>query len=202
MQYYDLRRYQLRNGYSKRMLPAKPVGASTFGAFNPLIGESAPFVVTLQVYATFAEAERAPDLDFDYTGYERTLLRSFAGMPDLKLPAKSANGHIFELRTYQSNSADTLQKKIDMFNTSEMAIFLRLGIAPVFFGEALTGSRLPHLTYMLCYDDLAARDRLWKAFGADPAWRKLRDTPGLTDPDLVSNITNTILRAALISDIS
>lgn len=201
MQYYDLRRYQLRNGTSKRIAPVRPAGAKVFGAFNPLIGEGAPFVLVVQACATFAEAEQTQDLDLDHVGYERTLLRSFAGMPDLKIPPKSAGGHIFEMRTYQSNNAATLQKKIDVFNTAEIAIFLRLGITPVFFGEALAGSKMPHLTYMLCYDDLAARDRLWKAFGADAQWQKLRTTPGLTDADLVSNITNTILRPADNSDI-
>jgi hypothetical protein len=47
---------------------------------------------------------------------------------------------------------------------------------------------------MLGYDNLAARDTLWKAFGADPEWQKLRSTPGLSDADIVSNISNTLLR--------
>ena len=43
--------------------------------------------------------------------------------------------------------------------------------------------------------------RLWKEFGSDPAWLKLRATPGLADSDIVSNISNIILRPAAISDI-
>jgi hypothetical protein len=207
MQYYDLRRYQLRNGYASRpsapgpARPVRPPSAKVFGAFNPIIGESAPFLLTLQALATFAEAEQAQGLDLDYVGCERTLLRSWAVMPDLKVPPPSPSGHIFELRSYRSNSAATLQKKLDMLVNGELAIFLRLGFTPVFFGEALLGDNLPHLSYMLCYDDLAARDRQWKAFAADPAWQKLRSTPGLTDADLVSNITNTVLRPTDISDI-
>jgi hypothetical protein len=201
MQYYDLRRYQLRNGVAKRMLPAKPTGTASFGAFAALIGDSAPFLMTLQAFDSFAEAESAPDLDFDYVGYERTLLRSCAALPAWKLPPLAASGHVFELRTYRSYNASTLRKKLDMFANGELAIFLRLGIAPVFLGEALAGGNLPHLTYLLCYDDLPARDRLWKAFGADPEWSKLRSTPGLTDADLVANISNAILRPTDISDI-
>ena len=213
MQYYDLRRYQLRNGYSSRLSPPappgppgppgppRPAGAKVFGAFNPIIGESAPYLLTVQPLATFAEAEQAAGMDLDYVGCERTLLRSWAVMPDLKVPPTSAAGHIFELRSYRSNSAATLQRKLDMFINGELAIFLRLGFTPVFFGEALVGDKLPYLTYMLCFDDLAARDRQWKAFAADPAWQKLRSTPGLTDAELVSNITNAILRPTDISDI-
>ena len=200
-QYYDLRVYQLRNGYSKRTLPQKPAGVGPIGVFNPVIGESTPFVITLQTYASFAEAERAPDLDFDYVRYERTILHAFSGIPVLVNPPKSDSGHIFELRTYESNNAATLQRKIEMFNASEIGIFRRLGMNPVFFGEALVGAKLPHLTYMLAYDALAARERVWKAFGADPEWQKLRVTPGLSDAEIVSNISSTILRPAAISDI-
>jgi hypothetical protein len=60
---------------------------------------------------------------------------------------------------------------------------------------------MPCLTYMLSYDDLAARDRLWKAFGSDPEWQKLRATPGLSDAEIVSNINNTILRPLPFSTI-
>ena len=110
-------------------------------------------------------------------------------------------GHIFELRTYESNNAATLQKKIDMFNNGEMQIFQRLGMNPVFFGEALVGSKLPHLTYMLAFDDLAARDRLWKAFGSDPEWQKLRATPGSPMPTSFRISATSILRPAAFSDI-
>jgi hypothetical protein len=72
---------------------------------------------------------------------------------------------------------------------------------PVFFAEAIVGSRMPHLTYMLTYNELAARERLWSAFGSDPDWQKLRAQPGLSDPEIVSNISNTILHPAAFSDI-
>jgi hypothetical protein len=200
-QYYELRQYQLRNGYSKRVLPAKPAGAGPMGVFTPVIAEGTPFVTVLTIHASLADIEGAPDLDFDYVRYDRTILRAFSGMPELKAPPAAKAPHIFEMRTYESDNAATLRKKIEMFNGGEMQIFQRLGMNPVFFGEALAGSKLPHLTYMLAYEDLAARDRLWKEFGADPAWLKLRATPGLSDADIVSNISNSILRPASISDI-
>ena len=200
-QYYDLRYYQLRSGFSKRMLPAKPAGAGPTGVFNSVIGDNTPYLIILQTYSSFAEAEHSPEPDLDYVRYERALLRAFAGMPELKNPPASDSGHIFELRTYESANAATLKTKIEMFHSGEIGIFQRLGMNPVFFGEALTGTKLPHLTYMLAYDDLAARDRVWKAFGADPEWQKLRTDPRFTNPEIVSNISNVILRPAAISDI-
>jgi hypothetical protein len=200
-EYYELRYYQLRNGYSKKMLPAKPSGAGSVGVFSPVIGESSPFVLMLMTYSSLAQAEHASDFEFDYIRYDRTLLRAFSGMPRLRKPPESKAGHIFELRTYESDNPSTLKKKIEMFNKAEMGIFQRLGMNPVFFGEALIGSKLPHLSYMLAFDDLAARDRLWKAFGADPEWLRLKVQPGLSDADIVSNISNVILRPAAISDI-
>jgi len=119
----------------------------------------------------------------------------------LKTPPKLQGKHVFELRTYESNDPFTLRRKIGMFNGGEMQIFQRLGMNPVFFGEALVGDRMPHLTYMLAFDDLAARERLWKAFGADAEWAKLRSQPGLGDPDIVSNISNSLLQASDFSDI-
>jgi hypothetical protein len=49
-----------------------------------------------------------------------------------------------------------------MFNEGgEIAIFRRTGLAPVFFGEALVGSKIPNLTYMLGFDDMEALEKGW-----------------------------------------
>ena len=63
----------------------------------------------------------------------------------------------------------------------------------IFFAETIVGQNMPSLTYMLGYDDLAARERMWKAFGKDPDWLKLREQPGLGDAEIVSNISNILL---------
>jgi hypothetical protein len=71
----------------------------------------------------------------------------------------------------------------------------------VFFGQTLVGRNLPNLSYLLAFDDLAARERLWRSFGADPEWQKLRAQPGLSDAEIVSSISNTILRPLPFSPI-
>ena len=87
------------------------------------------------------------------------------------------------------------------FEKGEIAVFRKVGMIPVFFAQGIVGTNLPKITYMLSYDDLEARDRVWKAFGSDPDWQKLRSQPGLSDAEIVSNISNAILRPAPFSQI-
>jgi len=69
------------------------------------------------------------------------------------------------------------------------------------FGETLIGANMPNLTYMLAYEDMATHDKQWSAFAADPEWKKLSTTPGYTDPEIVSNISNTYLRPTAYSQV-
>ena len=108
---------------------------------------------------------------------------------------------LFEVRMYESNNMGTLRKKVKMFNDGEIGAFQRAGGQPVFFGETFVGARQPNLTYMLSYEDLAGRDKVWKAFGADPEWQKLRTTPGLSDAEIVSNISNYLVSPLPFSQI-
>src|SRR5205823_13591588 len=145
---------------------------------------------------TGAEFINAPATDPSYVRVESSLMVAFAGMPELEAPAaaKGNQPRIFELRTYESHSKKANKKKIEMFNNGEIAIFRRTGLAPVFFGETLIGAKLPNLTYMLTFDNMAAHDKNWGAFASDPEWKKLSSTPGYTDPEIVTNISNVFLR--------
>ncbi len=88
-----------------------------------------------------------------------------------------------------------------MFDDGEIAIFRRTGLLPVFFGETIVGRNMPNLTYMVAFDDLAARENNWRTFANDPEWLKLRATPGLSDAEIVSNISNYLVRPTPFSDI-
>ena len=146
-----------------------------------------------------AEFINVPATDPAFVRIESSLLVAFEGLSKLVVPAKTPR--VFELRTYESHSKKANKKKIEMFNVGEIAIFRRNGLNPVFFGETLIGARLPNLTYMLVYDDMAAHDRSWGKFVADPDWKKLSKTPGYTDPEIVSHITNVFLQPAPCSQI-
>ena len=86
-----------------------------------------------------------------YVRVESSLMVAFETVPKLEVPAATAEKkpRLFELRTYESHSKKANKKKIEMFNRGEIAIFRRAGLAPVFFGETLVGSKMPNLTYML-----------------------------------------------------
>ena len=88
-----------------------------------------------------------------------------------------------------------------MFNDAEIAIFTRTGLAPVFFGDTLVGSRTPSLTYMLTFRDVAELNKNWSVFASDPAWKELSQLPGNTDPEIVSNISNLYLSPLSCSQI-
>jgi hypothetical protein len=200
----------------KFALPAaKRAGEGTSAVFANLIGPDGPYLLLVNSYPSLAAMEEiqskgSDDKEFMKAlqayyerpglGYERvkvSLLRAIDSMPKIDPPPieEGKAPRVFELRTYESNSSATLRRKVNMFEQGgELAIFRRVGIRPVFFGTAITGDNLPQLTYMVCYDDLAAREKAWKAFGADPEWLKLRSQPGLSDAEIVSNISNTILR--------
>jgi hypothetical protein len=200
---------------------ARRAGVGPVGVFSPVIGERSPFILSLATYPSFASldtihAKFAEDKEFEkgwdtyntiadpaYVRMESTLLRAFDGMPLLEVPPTEAKraARIFELRIYESLNERASRRKIQMFNDSEIGVFRRLGMTPVFFGETIAGRNLPSLTYMLAFDDLASRERLWRDFSADPQWQKLRAQPGLSDAEIVSNISNTILRPLPFSPI-
>ncbi|HTU45575.1 MAG TPA: NIPSNAP family protein [Bryobacteraceae bacterium] len=189
-------------------------GAKLAGAFANVIGPDGPYYVTLTQYSSLAAMQdiltklaadetyqrelqklsNGPGLPF--VRVESSLLRSFDIMPEPAVAADSEKraARVFELRTYESQTFVTLARKVAMFNSGEAQIFERLGMRPVFFGETIVGPRQPNLTYMLSFDSLAERDRLWSAFGSDPEWKKLSSRPELKDAEIVANISNVILR--------
>jgi hypothetical protein len=197
---------------------AQRSGASMVGMFNAVIAPQSPFFLILQVFPSFeaievarlklqadAEYQKAAEEYYKgaeppYVRVESSILRTFDAIPAVK-PPETGKSHIFELRTYESNTFSSLRKKIKMFGDGEAGIFQRLGMSPVFFGETIIGRNQPNLTYMLAFENLAAREQLWSKFGSDDEWKKLRATPGLSDAEIVSNISNAILRPAANSQI-
>ncbi len=135
---------------------------------------------------------------------ERSLLGAFAGWPKLTAP-KLVDGklpkRIFQLRTYESASQVAHARKMAMFNEAEIAIFVRNGLAPVFFADTLVGTRMPALTYMLTFADMAEANAHWAAFSADAEWKELSHKPGNTDAEIVSNISNLYLSPLAGSEI-
>jgi len=132
-----------------------------------------------------------------YSRYETFLLEAFDKLTSLVIPAEKKS--LFELRTYESANEDAGRRKIAMFNNEEIALFLKVGLMPVFFGKILAGQYMPALTYMVGFKDMADRDATWKKFGEHEEWNRMRVKTEYADS--VSNIYKTFLTPAAYSQI-
>ena len=140
-----------------------------------------------------------PKSDPAYTRFESSLMLAFDGMPKLEVPS-TKDTRVLQLRIYESHSVAKHYKKVEMFNEGgEIKVFRKTGLNPVFFGQALIGSKLPNLTYMLGFDDVEAMKAGWQTFLKDPGWIALKTDEQYKDT--VSNITNWILRPTAASEI-
>lgn len=198
---------------SKQLLPAlQKAGSSPVGLFTSNIGPNAPFFLMISSFNSLDEWEASKEKLEQVEGFsaasksfyeqsslpfercEVRLLKGFPGFPRIEVPpAPSKGSHLFELRTYESNTPLSLKKKIGMFEQGEIDIFRKTGVNPVMFGETIAGPSMPNLTYMTWYDSLAGREEAWKKFVSSPEWQKLRGMPGLSDGEVVSNISNLLL---------
>jgi NIPSNAP len=217
---------QRMNEYLKDVsIPAlNRAGAKPIGAFTVQFGVESPAIYLLlthrsiQDFATLSTRLRgdqefqkasAPHADLPasdpaYVRIDSQLMAAVPFMTKIEVPAGAAGNkpRLFELRTYESHSLKARRMKLEMFGPlGELAIFRRTGLTPVFFGENIVGDRLPSFTYMLVYDDMAAREKAWAAFIDDPEWKTLRARPGFTDAEIVSNISSIVLRPAAYSQI-
>ncbi len=227
-QYFEWREYRLHVGSKKNLvgnflrevgIPAmNRAGIGPVGVFSAMYGPNAPTLYVLLVHKSLdtvvnsasllmaddeyrkagADFVDAPLSEPAYVRMESSLMLAFKDMPKLRVPEKKRR--IFELRTYESHSIKANKKKIEMFNEGgEIAVFLKTGLEPVFFGETIIGPRMPNLTYMLVFEDLADRDKKWDVFRVAPEWKKLSGDPQYRDT--VSNITDIILRPEPYSQI-
>ncbi|HLK97523.1 MAG TPA: NIPSNAP family protein [Hymenobacter sp.] len=224
---YELRTYELRFGspqsnlenYLKdALIPAlNRQGVRTVGVFREM-GKSDPAKLYVLIphtsmesyvtaasrltgdsaYATASQAynqltpDRAP-----YARYSTSLLSAFDALPQLIVPAKE--GRIFEIRTYEGYSEDAVRRKIKMFNVDELPVFYKVKLNPVFFGHVIAGEHMPCLTYMLTFKNMEERDANWKAFSADPDWKRVSGAPEYANT--VSNIIRVFLEPAAYSQI-
>jgi hypothetical protein len=98
---------------------------------------------------------------------QSSLLRAFEGFPMLHVPAHGPR--IFQMRTYEAPSPAALERKIEMFHHGEFEVFKNAGCEAIFYSETIFGTRMPSLTYMLTFRDLAALTAGWWALNNPPA---------------------------------
>ncbi len=210
--------------FAEALIPAlNRLGMATIGVFDLYLGPETPTTYILIPSSSLEalvglEARLAQDEDYQRAGeaflkapakeppYERmesSLMSAFEGYPKLTVPPVTAQhgSRVFQLRTYESPTSHDHRVKVEMFNSGEFEAFQHAGFWQVFYGDTLFGPRLPNLTYMLSFPSLAELDAKWKAFGADPGWKKLTSSSKFNYESIVSNITSLILNPASYSQI-
>jgi hypothetical protein len=226
--YYELRQYSFSSEEQAKafhgpaggvVLPAyNRAGISPLGAFLPVDNYTPLYVLlrhpSLDSVASLKSKLLSDEeflkqadaiLNVEYTAptfarIQSSLMVAFASMSHLETPANGAD-RVFQLRIYESPTLVAAQSKIKMFNTAEIDIFRTCGVNPVFFGETLVGAAMPNLTYMVGFDNADAQAAAWKAFSAHPDWNALKSQPEFAKENLVSNITNIVLRPTPYSQI-
>jgi NIPSNAP len=117
--------------------------------------------------------ESGPEPAFE--SLDTTLLEATDYSPEIAIATEAAKPpRLFELRVYHSPTYRQLKALHERFAGPEIRIFHRVGVRPMFYSSTLVGQNLPNLTYLIPFDDLAAREKAWNAFNADPEWVKVR----------------------------
>jgi len=214
----------VENYLQRALIPAlNRLGCRPVGVFTPIEPTDPPQIFVIVPHASvdsLANVARRLHADMEYlrTGaeyldlpatdpacdrIESSVLMAFDGMPRLEIPKAAAGNpsRLIQLRIYESHNEAAGKKKIEMFNSGEIAIFRRVGLNPVLFGETIAGARMPNLTYLLAFEDKAALDQAWATFRADPEWLKLKAIPDYADAKIVSKITNKVCKPVAGSQI-
>jgi hypothetical protein len=149
--------------------------------------------------AAAAEFLAQPKNDPAYQRIDSRLMKAFAGMPVVEVPAQDSADRILELRIYESHNEDAARRKVAMFNDGEIDIMKDVKMAPVFYGETLISSDVPNLTYMLSADSAEAHKEHWQGFLQHPEWDRMKKIEKYKGT--VSKITSVMLKPVPASQI-
>ena len=136
--------------------------------------------------------------DLDFVDEEVVALRAFVSQPKIDVPNTNPE-RVLQLRTYNSPNYERNFCKESMFEDGELELFRKSGMAPVFFGNALFGSWVPNVTYMLSFPNDDARREGWGKFVGSDEWKKMSKDPKYART--ATRIRNLFLRPTANSEI-
>ena len=110
-----------------------------------------------------------------YSNIESYLSEAFDKIPVHRKPDPSRT--LLEIRIYRSPNEEANQRKVTMFNKDEIAIFDKVGVNSVLYGEIMAGPHMPALLYLTWYKDENTRSEAWSKFGAHPDWKHISKLP-------------------------
>jgi len=157
------------------MAPHMPQVATLFGfgSVEELLGARERLRADEEWKKGFEAWENHPEQPYEHL--TSTLLELTDYCPTVPTSLEPRNApRIFEIRVYHSPTWRQLRALHERFAGPEIQIFHRVGVHPILYSSTVFGGQLPNLTYVIPFDDLAAREKAWNAFGADPEWVKVR----------------------------
>lgn len=190
------------------------------GVFTSIVGPHQPMTIMLSGFSSLDEIDAAglrmaksPEFQAAqrklesgsepaYDRSDRALLRAAPFSPEIvPLQDKPKRPRVFELRTYHSPTYRQLQILHERFAGPEIAIFRRSGILPILYGDTTIGPNMPNQMYLTPFDNLAAREKAWDVFSADPEWVKARAESVSRGGELVADNNIMLLRPTAYSPI-
>lgn len=134
-----------------------------------------------------------------YEDMEAELVLAFPGCPVLEIPTRSKD-RVIQYRRYNSPNLERHQAKVRMFDVrGELALFRKVGINPVFFGEMVFGKVMPNISYMVAFDDDDSRKKAWAVFIGSDEWKTMKAEPQFKDT--ATRIRNLFLKPSPKSEI-
>jgi hypothetical protein len=115
-----------------------------------------------------------------YLRIESVLLKAFSDHPLLIKPVLNSirKNRVYELRSYESATETIYANKVDMFNGGgEIKLFDKLGFNAVFYGEVISGAKMPNLMYLTTFADKASREAHWSSFSEAAEWKEMSSLP-------------------------
>lgn len=147
-----------------------------FSSMNQFLGLEDKLAKDKTYLAAGADYLNASYKQAPYLRIESILLKAFSDHPILSTPVLNSPraNRVYELRSYESATEAIYKNKVDMFNAGgEIKLFDRLAFNAVFYGEVISGAKMPNLMYMTTFADQESRDSHWKAFVDSPEWKGL-----------------------------
>jgi hypothetical protein len=201
------------------------MGFKNIGIFKPISNDTAPLkqIVLIVPYNSLEvwrktktsingdqryqdNAKTFLDADTGHLPFVRvssTLLQAFDYHPKItQTILKSNPDAIYELRSYESPTEELHRLKVTMFNEGgEIALFNRLDFQAIFYGDVLSGNKMPNLEYMIAFKDSVSRNAHWKAFGESPEWKKISVDPEYRNNVSVNHIDSYLMHRTSYSDL-
>jgi hypothetical protein len=156
-------------------------------------------VQTPEVVAGMERLEAGPEPPFEHV--TATMLEATDYSPEIPPTPPDRAPRIFELRVYHSPTWRQLKALHERFAGPEIKIFHRVGVHPILYTSTVVGANMPNLTYVIPFDSLAAREKAWTAFAADPEWIKVRQESIDRHGQISSVIQISLYRATAYSPV-